>query len=311
MKTAALLCVNVLVAAAMKTCALCGRDIPPALESRHHLIPKLKGGRTTEGNIVVLHRACHDMIHAACTEAELARNYPTMETLLSHPKISNFARWISKRPIEFNDRTTSLRRRRQRAGRARMMEGLDAESDSVGPGIYGGCVLRDAAGEIVIGQQYERHNPLPGPVYAGNGYTQMSQAIRAGPSAVAQLLQEQPESADELSTGGATPLHVCAMSPIGQQSMQLIVEARGDKSIDARDTWGYTALQRAATNNLAEGAQALLAAGASHTAPSGLEGTGDSARALARRLRSYAVLRVFQQHELAQGLPLPDGEIEL
>ena len=32
---------------------------------------------------------------------------------------------------------------------------------------------------------------------------------------------------------------------------------------------------------------------------------------LARRLRSFAVLKVFQQYELARGIPLPDDEIEL
>ena len=58
-------------------------------------------------------------------------------------------------------------------------------------------------------------------------------------------------------------------------------------------------------------AKALLDAGASHLRPSGVEGAGDSARALALRLRSFGVIKVFQQHELAQGLPLPDGEIEL
>ena len=52
-------------------------------------------------------------------------------------------------------------------------------------------------------------------------------------------------------------------------------------------------------------------AGASHTMPSGLEGEGESARQLARRLRCYGVLRAFQQYELAHGNPLPDDEIEL
>ena len=42
-----------------------------------------------------------------------------------------------------------------------------------------------------------------------------------------------------------------------------------------------------------------------------LELAGDSARQLARRLRAFAVLRLFQQHELARGLPLPEGEVEL
>ena len=44
---------------------------------------------------------------------------------------------------------------------------------------------------------------------------------------------------------------------------------------------------------------------------SGLEMAGDSARQLARRLRAYDVLRVFQQFELAQGWPLPEGEVQL
>lgn len=56
-------------------------------------------------------------------------------------------------------------------------EGLDAESDAVGPGIYGGRVERDARGALVIGQQYEQHNPLPGPVYAGGGYARCSDPL--------------------------------------------------------------------------------------------------------------------------------------
>ena len=93
--------------------------------------------------------------------------------------------------------------------------------------------------------------------------------------------------------------------------MALVIEARAGADLDATDTWGYTALQRCATNNLAVGAKALVEAGASHLAASGLEGKGDSARALARRLRAYSVLKVFQEYEHAAGLPLPEGEIRL
>ena len=141
-----------------------------------------------------------------------------------------------------------------------MVEGLDAESDSVGPGIYGGRVQLDAFGNIEIGQQFEQHNALPGPVYAGGGYTELSQAIRTSPDAVRSLLDVQPDLAHEVTTGGATPLHVCAMSQIGQNSMALVVAARSPAAadVDAVDTWGYTALQRCATNNLPEGAKALL-----------------------------------------------------
>lgn len=43
-------------------------------------------------------------------------------------------------------------------------DGFDPYADSVGPGIYGGNVVRDAKGEIVIGEQYQNHNPRPGEV---------------------------------------------------------------------------------------------------------------------------------------------------
>ena len=34
-------------------------------------------------------------------------------------------------------------------------QGFDPYADSVGPGIYGGVVKRDAEGELVIGEQYQ------------------------------------------------------------------------------------------------------------------------------------------------------------
>jgi hypothetical protein len=40
----------------MKTCVLCGRVIPARLESKHHLVPKLKGGKSVEENLVLMHR---------------------------------------------------------------------------------------------------------------------------------------------------------------------------------------------------------------------------------------------------------------
>ena len=200
-----------------------------------------------------------------------------------------------------------------RGGGARMMVvGLDAES--VGPGIYGGCVLLDESGAMVIGQQYEQHNPLPGPVYAGGGYTELSAAIRTGePERVRALLSQRPELCDEVSTGFATPLHVCGMSRAGERCAVVLCEARGavGLSVDALDGWGYTALQRCATNDLALGARALLEAGADHRRPSGTEQRGDSARQLALRFRHFATLKAFQQWELERGEELPEGEPRL
>lgn len=193
---------------------------------------------------------------------------------------------------------------------ARATVGLDAEADAVGPGIFGGRVERHPNGSVVIGRQLDDYNPLPGPVYAGGGYTELNAAIRAGDlERVAAMLGAAPELANEVSTGGARPLHVCGMSARAQRAAGLLVEAGAE--LDVRDTWGYTPLQRMATNNLELAADVLVRAGASHLSPSGTEGTGDSARELARRLRSFGVLRVLQRYEEENGIPWPEGEPRL
>ena len=175
-------------------------------------------------------------------------------------------------------------------------EGLDAEADAVGPGIYGGRVERDESGAVVIGQQFEEYNPIPGPLYAGGGYTELAQAIREGDvRRVAQLLDEQPDLVNDVLTGAASPLHLCGMAPrAGGAVTQLLCE-RG-ANLNARDSWGYTPLQRAATNDCVDAAKALLAAGASLEISSGVDGDGDNAYELAKRLRSYDCIFAFDDH---------------
>ena len=140
-------------------------------------------------------------------------------------------------------------------------DGFDPYTDTVGPGIYGGVVRRDVAGNVVVGTQYQNHNPRPGPVYAGGGYTPTSRLLSAGDAAaLAAWFDRFPELANEISTGGATPLHVCGMSRRGA-SLAALVAARGG-ALEAVDTYGFRPLHRMASNNLAEGARALLEAGA-------------------------------------------------
>jgi hypothetical protein len=92
-------------------CPLCLRPIPPgAPASRHHLLPRLKGGKG--GETVLLHHLCHREIHAALTEAELARDYATVEALRAHPRIARFVDWVARRPPEFTSRVPGARRRR-------------------------------------------------------------------------------------------------------------------------------------------------------------------------------------------------------
>ena len=183
-----------------------------------------------------------------------------------------------------------------RVVRRTVTDGLDEEADGVGPGIYGGRVVRDASGAVVIGQQFEDYNPIPGPVYAGGGYGPLAEAVRAGAVDDATLLLDgDPTLADEVLTGAASPLHLCGMTPRAGDAVARLLIARGAE-VDARDSWGYTPLQRAATNNCVDAARALVEAGASIGAGSGLDGDGESAEELAKRLRSYDVIFFFRDH---------------
>jgi len=92
-------------------CPLCLRPIPPeARQSLHHLIPKLKGGKG--GPTVLLHQICHNEIHATLTEAELARDYATIEALRAHPRLARFIAWVARRPPAFHSKTPGGRRKR-------------------------------------------------------------------------------------------------------------------------------------------------------------------------------------------------------
>lgn len=92
-------------------CPLCDRPIPPeAPQSRHHLVPRLKGGK--RGETVLLHHICHKEIHATLTEAEIARDYANVDALRRHPRLAAFILWIAKRPPEFLSRSKGNRRGR-------------------------------------------------------------------------------------------------------------------------------------------------------------------------------------------------------
>merc|ERR1711865_1281687 len=89
-------------------------------------------------------------------------------------------------------------------------EGFDPYADTVGAGIYVGIVQRDADGEIIVGKQYQNHNSRPGPVYAGGGYTPVNRAL-GDEQKLEELLLKYPDLVNDISTGGAQPLHMCGM----------------------------------------------------------------------------------------------------
>jgi hypothetical protein len=177
-------------------------------------------------------------------------------------------------------------------------EGFDPYADSVGPGIYGGQVKRDEKGSVVIGRQYQNHNPRPGPVYAGGGSTPVNSALK-DLRQLETLLDKYPDLANDVSTGGATPLHMCGMSQSNQRATAFLIQRGAD--IEALDTYGFTPLHRMASNNLAEGALALLQAGAD---PNNKGACGSMPAAVAQSSTASGVLKVLRDFAQAVSIPI-------
>lgn len=93
-------------------CPMCERVIPDDQQDLHHLVPKSKGGKQT----VCLHRICHDQIHSIFTNAQLAKQFSTIEAILEDPSIQTFVTWVRNKPPGFSD---SARESRQSSGRGR------------------------------------------------------------------------------------------------------------------------------------------------------------------------------------------------
>lgn len=85
-------------------CWLCGRPLGRRVEW-HHPVPKSRGGRET----VPLHPICHRTIHAAVTNAELARIGNRPAALLEREPIAKFVTWVEKKPPDFHAPTARPR----------------------------------------------------------------------------------------------------------------------------------------------------------------------------------------------------------
>lgn len=89
-------------------CALCERAIPADQIEDHHLVPKSKGGKMK----VPLHRICHSHIHAAFTDAQLAKKFSTIAAILEDPTVKKFVGWVKTKPPGFEDEAKERSRRR-------------------------------------------------------------------------------------------------------------------------------------------------------------------------------------------------------
>jgi hypothetical protein len=87
-------------------CALCARPLGAKVEW-HHPVPKAEGGTAT----VPVHPICHRAIHAALTNAQLAKEGGNMVALAAHPALAAFLRWVADKPPDFHAPTRRAKTR--------------------------------------------------------------------------------------------------------------------------------------------------------------------------------------------------------
>jgi hypothetical protein len=90
-------------------CALCGRPFAPGRLTRHHCLPREKGG--TSEDVEMICSQCHGMVHATYTNSTLAARLSTIEELRAAPELAPFLKWVRKQPPTRRTRNAPRRRK--------------------------------------------------------------------------------------------------------------------------------------------------------------------------------------------------------
>jgi 5-methylcytosine-specific restriction protein A len=90
-------------------CALCDRVFGRDRLTRHHCLPREKGGAVDD--IALICSQCHGMVHATYTNETLARCYPTIEMLRDAPELEKFLKWVRKQPVTRRKQNKPRRRK--------------------------------------------------------------------------------------------------------------------------------------------------------------------------------------------------------
>ena len=90
-------------------CGLCGRGFSRSGLTKHHCLPKSRGG--TSDHVELICSQCHGMVHATFTNRTLETLYPTLAELRLAPELTAFLRWVRKQPA--SRRTKNEPRRRK------------------------------------------------------------------------------------------------------------------------------------------------------------------------------------------------------
>ena len=90
-------------------CGLCERAFPPGRLTKHHCLPKSKGG--TSADVEMICSQCHGMVHATFTNFTLAKLYPTLPELRQAPELTGFLKWVRKQPASRKKKNKTRRNR--------------------------------------------------------------------------------------------------------------------------------------------------------------------------------------------------------
>ncbi len=75
-----------------QSCELCLREAERY--TVHHLVPRAEGGRF--GPRAKLCATCHRQLHAMFTEATLAKEFNSLDSIRNHPEMRKYLRWARK-----------------------------------------------------------------------------------------------------------------------------------------------------------------------------------------------------------------------
>jgi hypothetical protein len=88
-------------------CPLCER--PNFFPSDHHMVPRSRGGRSTE----TICADCHRSIHSVFTNKQLEKEYHTAEALLAHPTFAKAMDFLRKQDPRRRCRMVRTKERRK------------------------------------------------------------------------------------------------------------------------------------------------------------------------------------------------------
>lgn len=90
-------------------CGLCGRAFLRQSLTKHHCLPKSKGG--THDDVELLCSQCHSMVHCTYENKTLAGVYPSLSELRQAPELQKYIRWVRKQPATSRSRNRSRRKK--------------------------------------------------------------------------------------------------------------------------------------------------------------------------------------------------------